>query len=204
MPINPRFRARDPNAMSISPFAIGSINFGVSPSGVERSASKNRPNGFRAASNPERTAAPLPRFGKFSSKRVSIVASFNLSRAIAAVASVDPSFTTINSPSAALAVRYSSVRRSVSPIRPASLKQGITAENGGSMRVLNSWSVEPLKRVLFQASLTLQRFNTSTIDFDNKLPVWIDVAAIHSSGIKWQCDTAPMMDRDQSTSDAQG
>jgi hypothetical protein len=30
------------------------------------------------------------------------------------------------------------------------LKQGITTENGGSMRVLNSWSVEPLKRVLFQ------------------------------------------------------
>src|SRR6266567_4009643 len=136
MPINPRSRARDPNAMSISLFAIGSINFGVSPSGVERSASKNRPTGSRAASNPERTAAPLPRFGKFSSKRVSILASFNLSRAIAAVASVDPSLTTINSLSAALDARYSSVRRSVSPMRPASLKQGMTTENGGSIFVV--------------------------------------------------------------------
>ena len=38
--------------------------------GVERSASKNKPIGFVAASNPVRTAAPFPRFGKFSSNCV--------------------------------------------------------------------------------------------------------------------------------------
>jgi hypothetical protein len=84
---------------------MGSISFGVSVSGVERSASEKSPIGVRAASNPERTAAPFPRFGKFSSKRVATCADFNLSRAIAPVASVDPSFTTINSLSGALATR---------------------------------------------------------------------------------------------------
>ena len=58
---------------------------------------KNRPIGFCAASNPARTAAPLPRFGKFSSKRVAIFAPEKTSRTIGAVLSVDPSFTTINS-----------------------------------------------------------------------------------------------------------
>jgi len=56
--------------------AIGSINFGVSSSGVERSASEKSPIVVRAASNPERTAAPFPRFGKFSSKRVATCADF--------------------------------------------------------------------------------------------------------------------------------
>src|SRR6188472_2814413 len=100
-----RSKAREPNAMSTSPFAMGSISFGVSSSGVERSASENSPIGVRAASNPDRTAAPFPRFGKFSSKRVVTGADFNLSRAITPVPSVDPSFTTINSLSGALAAR---------------------------------------------------------------------------------------------------
>jgi hypothetical protein len=85
--------------------AIGSINFGISSSGVERSASEKSPMGVRAASNPERTAAPFPRFGEFSSKRVTTWADSNLSRAIAPVASVDPSLTTITSLSGALAAR---------------------------------------------------------------------------------------------------
>ena len=133
IPIKLRSSAREPKAMSTSPFAIGSMSFGVSSIGVERSASEKSPMGSRAASNPERTAAPFPRFGKFSSKRVAIFVSARILRAIVPVASVDPSFTTINSLSGALAARYSIVTRSVSPIRASSLKQGITTEMGGSM-----------------------------------------------------------------------
>ena len=96
-PIKLRSSAREPKAMSILPSAIGSINFGVSSNGVERSASEKRPIGLCAASNPERTAAPLPRFGKSSSNRMLIFASEKTSRVMVAVASVDPSFTTINS-----------------------------------------------------------------------------------------------------------
>jgi hypothetical protein len=79
--------------------AIGSITFGISLNGVERSASKNNPIGFVAASSPVRTAAPFPRLGKFSSNRVWILAPANASRTIVDVASVEPSLTTISSAS---------------------------------------------------------------------------------------------------------
>ena len=93
-----RSNARDPNATSTSPAAIGSINFGVSSIGVEKSASENKPIGLVAASKPWRTAAPLPRFGECSINRVVIEpGAAKTSRTISDVASLEPSFTTISS-----------------------------------------------------------------------------------------------------------
>src|SRR6202035_5258755 len=82
----------------------------------------------------------------FSSKRVAIFASDKIWRAILPVASVDPSLTTINWLSGALAARYSIVTRSVSLTRLSSLKQGMIIENGGSMESLNRRRIEPLNR----------------------------------------------------------
>ena len=132
MPINLRSSAREPKARSTSPCAIGPITFGISPSGVERSASKNNPIGLAAASKPVRTAAPFPRLGKFSSNRVWILAPAKASLAIADVASVEPSLTMISSLSGEFISRYSIVERAVVPIRSASLKQGMTTEKGGN------------------------------------------------------------------------
>jgi len=66
-----------------SPFTIGSINLRVVlPQRVEKIGHpKNRPIGFRAASNPERTAAPLPRFGN-SQASASTLASSIFQRAM--------------------------------------------------------------------------------------------------------------------------
>jgi hypothetical protein len=105
MPISFRSSAREPNATSTSSRAIGSITFGISLSGVERSASKNNPIGLVAASNPLRTAAPLPRFGKFSRNCVRTFAPANALPTIADVESVEPSLTTISSASGDSAAR---------------------------------------------------------------------------------------------------
>src|SRR5881396_3483821 len=177
MPIKLRSSAREPNAISTSPFAIGAMSFGVSSIGVERSASEKSPIGLRAASKPERTAAPFPRFGKFSSKRVAIFVSDKILRAIPAVPSVDPSFTTINSLSAAFAARYSIVMRSVSLMRRSSLKQGMTIEKDGS--------------------ITLSFRQSLPIDLHDKLAVWIDVAAVHAVCVKGQSYRAVFVDGNQ-------
>src|SRR4029079_3750111 len=51
--------------------------------------------------------------------------------------------------------------------------------------------------VMGQTAVTLQRFNGSLIDFHDKLALRIDVAAIHSVGVKRQCDLACFVDCDQ-------
>ena len=51
--------------------------------------------------------------------------------------------------------------------------------------------------VMGQTAVTLQRFNGSLIDFHDKLALRIDVAAIHSVGVKRQCDLARFVDCDQ-------
>ncbi len=92
--------------------------------------------GLAAASKPVRTAAPFPRFGKFSSNRVSIFAPAKASLAIVDVVSVEPSLTMINSLTVEFISRNSRVARAVVPIRSASLKQGMTTVSGGSIVIV--------------------------------------------------------------------
>src|SRR6476660_9507285 len=97
-PISLRFSAREPKAISTSPRAIGSTIFGSSSIGVERSASKKTAIGFVALNNPLLTAAPFPRFGKFSSNRIATDDGTAATlRITSPVESVEPSLITINS-----------------------------------------------------------------------------------------------------------
>ena len=41
------------------------------------------------------------------------------------------------------------------------------------------------------------------VDFDNKLVVWIDVAAVHAVRVKWQCNLAVFVDGDQTAAAAE-
>ena len=70
--------------------------FDVSSSGVDKSASEKQPDRFLRRQQSRRTAAPLPRFGKFSSKRVYefVFRLENFTRYLK-VASIRPSFSTM-------------------------------------------------------------------------------------------------------------
>src|SRR5438105_2012359 len=71
---------------------------------------------------------------------------------------------------------------SVSPMRTASLKAGMTTEIAGSMKG-NS-----LKRLACDYAIRkLLARTTSFVNFDYELLVLADMASIHSAGIKWQC-----------------
>src|SRR5256886_7818722 len=187
-PISSRLRAREPKAISTSPRAIGSTIFGSSSIGVERSASKKTAIGFVALNNPLLTAAPLPRLGKFSSNRIATADGTAATlRVPSPVASVEPSLMTITSLPGLSFSRYAIVVASVSPMRTASLKAGMTTETAGSM---NGSSVSLATTKFAGCKLAL----TSFVNFDYELAVLVnepvaalaDMASIHSASIKWQ------------------
>src|SRR5437763_6458377 len=180
LPISLRLSAREPKAISTSPHAIGSTIFGSSSIGVERSASKKTAIGFVALNSPLRTAAPLPRFGKFSSNRIITVDGTAATlRITSPVESVEPSLITINSLPGLSFSRYATVVASVSPMRTASLKAGMTTEIAGSMKG-SSVSFVTTESASYKLALT------SFVNFDYELAVLADTASIHSTGIKRQ------------------
>ena len=73
----------------------------------------------------------------------------------------------------------------------------MTIENGGSIGVVKTLKRRTVEAVSFFAfsAVTLQRFNGSTIDFDDKFTRRIDVAAIHPVRVEWQSDVTVLIDR---------
>src|SRR5947207_15927282 len=71
---------------------------------------------------------------------------------------------------------------SVSPMRTASLKAGMTTEIGGSMN-----GTSPKRLACDYAIRKLLARATSFVNFDYELPVLTDMASIHPAGIKWEC-----------------
>src|SRR2546423_12330206 len=70
---------------------------------------------------------------------------------------------------------------SVSPMRTASLKAGMTTEIAGSMNGSSTKRLAcdyAIRKLLARA--------TSFVNFDYELPVLADMASIHPAGIKWQ------------------
>src|SRR6266478_1195047 len=71
---------------------------------------------------------------------------------------------------------------SVSPMRTASLKAGMTTEIAGSMNGRSSKRLAcdyAIRKLLARA--------TSFVNFDYELAVFTNKASIHSAGIKWHC-----------------
>src|SRR5436305_15345033 len=71
---------------------------------------------------------------------------------------------------------------SVSPMRTASLKAGMTTEIAGSMN-----GSSPKRLACDYAIRKLLARATSFVNFDYELPVLADMASIHPAGIKGEC-----------------
>src|SRR5947208_12963157 len=91
-------------------------------------------------------------------------------------------------------------------MRAASLKQGMTTEKGGSMGergVLKRCNFELLMRLQPLHGSTLKRVTNSFVNLDDKLAVWINIASVHSRGVKRQGDVAFTVNGDQSAGAAE-
>mgnify|MGYP003693739373 CR=1 FL=1 len=125
---------REPNAMSISPLAIGSITFGVS-------LQRRRKIGIEEKSDRFLRRQVIPNARRrlcrdLENSRANACSIFAVSKTSRAIGDVALSRSIIHDDQFALGadVREDNpgVRRNVSPMRDASLKAGMTAENAGN------------------------------------------------------------------------
>src|SRR5213082_3094831 len=86
---------------------------------------------------------------------------------------------------------------SVSPMRTASLKAGMTTEIAGSMN-----GSSPKRLACDYAIRKLLARATSFVNFDYEFPVLTDMASIHPAGIKWQCHISIFVHCNETTSAA--
>src|SRR5439155_18113315 len=86
---------------------------------------------------------------------------------------------------------------SVSPMRTASLKAGMTTEIAGSMN-----GSSPKRLACDYAIRKLLARATSFVNFDYELPVLADMASIHPAGIKWQCHISIFVHRNETAGTA--
>src|SRR6478736_2013120 len=86
---------------------------------------------------------------------------------------------------------------SVSPMRTASLKAGMTTEIAGSMN-----ESSPKRLACDYAIRKLLARTTSFVNFDHELAVFADMASIHSAGIKWQRNISILVHSNETASAA--
>src|SRR4029078_12228976 len=86
---------------------------------------------------------------------------------------------------------------SVSPMRTASLKAGMTTEIAGNMN-----GSSPKRLACDYAIRKLLARATSFVNFDYELPVLADMGSIHPAGIKGQCDSSILVHGNETTGTA--